>query len=267
MKKIVGLILVLLVLSTTAFSQYGPGRFSSVTVRKSITLTGVMNYAIEGGTSVTSAGLLGGAGTSTSATQTLGAGADGQKAFSFYLSTTSTTASHNLTGYYMNVNYGTSGASAAPSGDVIRGRAYLVGDASGGTAITGGAFTTELAATTASNTGLTAGLRGNLVLPDGVMTNSGTYCGTLAELYLSGAAVNTTAYTSIAPLAISISGTAPTSAAQLSNMVAIAVTVPANEATTDGTIFVTGATGAVAAGLKISVNGTPYWIMLASSDD
>ena len=31
--------------------------------------------------------------------------------------------------------------------------------------------------------------------------------------------------------------------------------------------FVTGATGAVAGGLKISINGTPYWIMLAAADE
>jgi hypothetical protein len=231
-----------------------------------IAIAGSLGHAIAGGTPVMSAGLLGGAGTSTSATQTLGAA--GGKAFSYYLSSTSTTASHILQGYYMNVNYGTSGTSAAPSGDVIRGRAYLVGDASGGTALTGGAFSVELAATTASNTGLTAGLRGNLVLPDGVLTNSGTFYGTMAEVFLGGAAVNTTAYTEIAPLGIVIGGTAPTAASQLANMVAIAVQVPANEVTSDGTIVVTGGAGDTCdAKLKISINGTNYWIMLSTDDE
>jgi hypothetical protein len=167
----------------------------------------------------------------------------------------------------MNMNYGTSGASAAPSGDVIRGRAWLVGDASGGTALTGGAFSVELAATTASNTGLTAGMRGNIVLPDGVLTNSGTYYGTMAEIFLGGAATDTRAYTTISPLGIVISGTAATDAAQLSNIVAMDINVPANMVTSDNTLVVTGATGAVAAGLKIKINGTYYWIMLATADE
>jgi hypothetical protein len=237
-----------------------------LTAGAAIDLVGPINQAITGGTVVTSAGLLGGGGTATNATQTLGSA--GGKAFSYYLSSTSTTASHVLTGYYMNVNYGaTGGASAAPSGDVIRGRAYLMGDASGTSALTGGAFSVELEAYTASNTGLTAGMRGNLVLPAGVLTNAGTYYGTMAEVFLGGASTDTRAYTEIAPLGIIVGGTAATSAAQLSNMVAIAIDVPANMVTSDATMVVTGATGAVAAGLKISINGTPYWIMLATQDE
>jgi hypothetical protein len=233
-----------------------------------ICFRGALNQAIAGGTNVVSAGLLGGAGTSTSAAQTLGAGADGQKAFSYYLSTTSTTAAHNLVGYYMCVNYGTSGASAAPSGDVIRGRAYLVGDAAGVTMISGGNFTTELAASTASNTGLTMGLKGNLVIPDGVMTNAGTYHGIQAEIFLSGAAVNTTAYTEISPLSICVSGTAPTSAAQLANIDAITFDFPANMVTNDATVMVTGgAADTCDAKLRIDVNGTKYWIMLSTDDE
>ena len=238
----------------------------AINANGTINVKGAINQAIAGGTVVTSAGLLGGGGTATNATQTLGAA--GGKAFSYYLNSTSSTASHVLTGYYMNVNYGaTGGATAAPSGDVIRGRAYLMGDASGTSALTGGAFSVELEATTASNTGLTAGMRGNLVLPDGVLTNAGTYYGTMAEVFLGGAAVNTTAYTTISPLGIVISGTAPTAASQLANMVAMDITVPANMVTADGTMVVTGATGAVAAGLKIKINGTDYWIMLATADE
>ena len=59
----------------------------------------------------TSTGILGGAGVSTSTTQSLGAGSSGDKAFSFYLSSTSTTTSHSETGFYMCMNYGTSGSS------------------------------------------------------------------------------------------------------------------------------------------------------------
>jgi hypothetical protein len=216
--------------------------------------------------SVVSAGILGGAGTSTSALQTLGAA--GGKAFSFYVGSTSTTASDAVTGFYLNTNYGTSGASAAPSGDAIRGRAYLVGDASGGTMISGGNFTTELAATTASNTGLTMGLKGNLVIPDGIMTNAGTYHGIQAELYLSGAAVNTTAYTEISPLSVCVSGTSPTSAAQVANIDAITFDFPSNMVASDATVMVTGGAGDTCdAKLRIDVNGTKYWIMLSTDDE
>jgi hypothetical protein len=229
-------------------------------------IRGALNYAIAGGTNIISAGLLGGAGTSTSATQTLGA--TGGKAFSYYLSSTSTTASHELHGYYMNMNYGvTGGASASPSGDVIRGRAYLMGDASGANAITGGAFTVELEATTASNTGLTAGMRGNLVLPSGVMTNPGTFYGTMAEVFLSGNAVNTTAYTRCAPLGVVIGGTAPTAAAQLSNMSLIDFELPANEIGDGLLVDDASSTATVGAKLKIKINGTTYWIMLADAHD
>jgi hypothetical protein len=47
----------------------------------------------------------------------------------------------------------------------------------------------------------------------------------------------------------------------------MAINVPANMVTADGTVVVTGATAAVTAGLKISINGTPYWIMLAAADE
>jgi hypothetical protein len=246
--------------TTTILAGSGGVNIGGTTVN----VTGPLNQAIAGGTVVTSAGLLGGGGTATNALQTLGSA--GGKAFSYYLGSTSTTASHVLQGYYMNVNYGTSGSSAAPSGDAMRGRAWLIGDASGTSALTGGAFTVELAATSASNTGLTAGLRGNIVLPDGVLTNSGTYYGTEAEIFLGGAATDTRAYTTISPLGIVISGTAATDVAQLSNMVLMDINVPANMVTADNTLIVTGATGAVAAGIKIRINGTDYWIMLASAD-
>jgi hypothetical protein len=236
-----------------------------LTAGAAINVKGAINQAIAGGTVVTSAGLLGGGGTATNATQTLGAA--GGKAFSYYLSSTSTTASHVLQGYYMNVNYGTSGASAAPSGDVIRGRAWLVGDASGTSALTGGAFSVELAATTASNTGLTAGLRGNVVLPDGVLTNTGTYAGTMAELYLSGAATDTRAYTIISPLSVNISGTAPTDPAQLSNVSFIDFNLPANEIGDALIVDDASSANTVGAKLKIKINGTVYWILLADSHD
>jgi hypothetical protein len=251
---------------TSATWGFTSTQSAGYTFDKAISVTGPINQAITGGTVVTSAGLLGGGGTATSATQTLGSA--GGKAFSYYLSSTSATASHVLTGYYMNVNYGaTGGATAAPSGDVIRGRAYLMGDASGTSALTGGAFSVELEATTASNTGLTAGMRGNIVLPTGVLTNAGTYYGTMAEVFLGGATTDTRAYTTISPLGIVVSGTAATDVAQLSNMVLMDISVPANMVTADATMVVTGATGAVAGGLKIKINGTNYWIMLATADE
>jgi len=229
------------------------------------TFTDPITFCPSGGTPVVSAGLLGGAGTATGTPQVLGAGAG--KAFSFYIGSTSTTASHEVHGFYLNVNYGTSGASAAPSGDAIRGRAWLVGDASGGTAITGGAFTVELAATTASNTGLTCGLRGNLVLPSGVMTNAGTYYGTMAEIYLGGAAVDIGAYTKIAPLAVAISGTSPTAASQLVEIHAIDFTFPSNMVGDQLIMDTTSTTAECVAKLKVMVNGTTYWLLLDNAND
>lgn len=228
-----------------------------------INVVGAINSAIAGGTNVVSAGLLGGAGTSTSATQTLGAA--GGKAFSYYLSSTSTTASNNLIGYYMNMNYGTSASSAAPSGDVIRGRAYLIGDAAGSNAITGGAFTVELATNGASNTGLTAGMRGNLVLPDGVLTNSGTFYGTEAEINLGGAATDTRAYTDISPLGITISGTSATSQAQVSNIALMSFSLPSNMIGNGLNVSTTCTTNTVTAKIRITINGTVYYLLCASA--
>jgi predicted ATP-dependent Lon-type protease len=88
----------------------------------------------------------------------------------------------------------------------------------------------------------------------------------MAEIYLGGAATDTRAYTTISPLGIVVSGTAATDVAQLSNMVLMDINVPANMVTADNTMIVTGATGAVAGGIKIRINGTDWWIMLASAD-
>jgi hypothetical protein len=228
-------------------------------------MVGAVNFTPAGGTAINSAGLLGGSGTGTGANATV-LGAAGGKAFSFYLKSTSTTASHEVTGFYMNVDYGTSGASAAPYGSVMRGRAYLVGDAATGT-VAGGDFTVELAATTASSTGLTVGSRSNLVLPTGVLTNSGTYYGAQAQVYLGGAAVDTRAYTRIAPLCVEIAGTAATSSAQLSNMGMVDFNLPANMIGA-AEMFITGnLADTCEAKLRVYVNGTPYWLMLSNNDD
>jgi len=224
-------------------------------------------WCVAGQTAVPGVGLLGGAGTSGTR-QSIGAGGDGVKAFSYYLSSTNVTAAHSQTGFYFNMDYGVSSSSAAPSGDAMRGRAYLVGDAAGGNAVTGGAWTVELASTGASNTGLTAGSRGNIVLPNGVMTNPGTYSGAMAEVFLGGAATDTTAYTEIAPLGIEVGGTAPTAASQVANMVAIAIRVPSNMVTSDGTMVVTGgAADTCDAKVEIAINNTRYWIMLSTDDE
>ncbi len=231
-----------------------------------VSISGAVGFNVAGGTAVASTGVLGGAGTSTSAPQTIGSGS--ATAFNFFTQSTSTTATHSVSGIRYTMMYGTSGSSAAPAGDAIRGRAWLVGDAAGAVAVTGGSFSTELAATTASSTGLAVGCRGNIVLPSGVMTNSGTYYGTMAEVFLGGAATDTLAYTRIAPLGIVVGGTAPTAASQVANMDAIAIDVPANMVTSDATMVVTGgAADTCDAKLKISINGTNYWIMLSVDDE
>jgi len=228
---------------------------------------GAINFAPAGGTPVISVGALGGAGTSDSR-ESLGAGGAGTRGLSFYLSTTSITAAHDQDALYMNMDYGTGATDPAPSGDVIRGRAYLKGDASGGNALTGVAGTVELDSTGASNTGLTAGMRGNIVLPSGVMTKSGTYAGTMAEVFLGGNAVNTTAYTQIAPLAVVIGGTNPTASSQLSNMAAINFTFPSNMVGA-GELFVGNSNLAdtCEAKMAVTVNGVRYWLMLSNNDD
>lgn len=211
--------------------------------------------------SVVSVGVLGGAGTSASS-QTLGAGGSGVKAFSYYLSTTSTTASNSQTGLYLNMDYGTVGTSAAPSGDAIRGRAYLKGDASGAVALTGGAFTVEHGAGS-SHAGLETGLRGNIVLADEALPAGGTYYGSMAEICTGGASSSMAAVTDAAILGLSLSGTAPTSAAQLSNVSVFSITLPANEIGDDLIVDDTASDGTVGAKMRIRINGTYYWIMLA----
>lgn len=213
--------------------------------------------------SVVSVGLLGGAGTSASH-QSIGAGGDGVKAWSYYLSSTSTTASNSQTGLYLNMDYGTVGTSAAPSGDAIRGRAYLNGDASGAVALTGGAFTVEHGAG-ASNAGLETGLRGNIVLADEALAAGGTYYGAMAEIYTGGASSSMAAVTDAALLGLSLSGTAPTAAAQLSNVSVFSITLPANEVGNDLIVDDTASDGTVGAKMRIKINGTYYWIMLADA--
>jgi hypothetical protein len=230
----------------------------------SISIVGALNHAIAGGSPVVSAGLLGGAGTSTSATQTIGAGGSNDKAFSYYLSSTSVTASHAETGFYMCMNYGTTAGQPGPSGDVVRGRAYLVGSASGGTMLSGGNFTTELAANTAANSGLTTGLKGNLVIPSGVMTGAGEFYGAQAELYISAASTDVTSYTNVSPLSVCVSGTNTTNAAQLGNVGMIDFRIPSNEIG-NGLLFDTGSTQTAAGKLRIKINGAVYYILLTST--
>lgn len=226
-----------------------------------------ITFCPDGGTPVVSAGLLGGAGTATGTPQIIGAA--GGKALSFYVASSSTTASHVVQGLYMNLNLGSSGASAGPSGDAIRGRTYVIGDLdNGGVMTTGGSFSVEYAANTATNVNWSAGLRGNIVLPDAVMAGGGSHFGAVNEIFLGGAATDTTAMSILAPLCLEIGGTAPTAASQVANIVAMNVVVPANMVTGDATMIVTGgAADTCDAKMKISINGTPYWVMLSVDDE
>lgn len=228
---------------------------------------GVWNFAPVAGTWIPSAGVLGGAGTGTGASaETIATGSG--VALGFNTRSTSVTASHSVSGLRWTMDYGTAATSPAPSGDVLRGRAYLVGDAAGSVALTGSSSTVELASTGASNTGMSVGGRSNIVLPNGVMTNAGTYYGSMAEVFLGGVATDTTAYTRIAPLGIVVGGSSPTAASQVANMVAIAIDVPSNMVTSDATMVCTGGAGDTCdAKLKMSINGTNYWMMLSTDDE
>jgi hypothetical protein len=227
-----------------------------------ICIRGALNFAIAGGTNVVSVGLLGGAGTSTSAYQTLGSA--GGKAFSFYVGSTSTTASHTVEGFYMNVNYGTSGSSAAPSGEAGRFRAYLIGDAGNASVALVGCHNTVEIATGGSSTGLVIGGRNNVIIPNEALT-TGNYTGGQCELYTSGASsqISGGANASLLRLAFN-EGTAPTTPPQLSGVSVFDINLFANEVG-DGLIFDNASTGNTVAGkLRILINGTTYWIMLAS---
>lgn len=225
-------------------------------------INGALNFAAAGGTYAASVGILGGAGASgLSNAYSLGNTAGNNKGLSFYLKSTSITASDVVEGLYVCTYHGTDATKAAPAGEAGRFRAYLTGDASGSVALVGMHSTVE-AASGSSSSGMTLGGRMNLVLPS-EQANFGKCAGAQAEIYTLGNGTDLS--TSNASLMqFSLSGTAPSDPAQLtipvfdidvfSNLVGDNLIL--DDASTDAT---------VGAKLRIKVNGTTYWIMLADS--
>lgn len=238
------------------------------TANGTIRLTG--NLKVTGATTFgnsTTTGVLLGAGSSGIANAySAGATAGTTKAMSFYIKSTSVLASDALEGLYINTYHGGDAAVAAPSGEAARFRAYLTGDAAGSIALVGSHSTVEMAAGS-TNTGLTAGSRGNLVLPDGTIGTSGTFAGMQAELYSGGASTDVTGVTSVSPLRIVIDGVAGFTANKWTNVPVMRIDVPSSLVGASGSVLDTTPTQVTpSAKVKININGTDYWILLVAAD-
>lgn len=232
-------------------------------VNGTIKFNGAVNFAAAGGTYKASVGILGGAGASgLSNAYDLGATAGNNKGFSFYVKSTSELATDVLEGLYFNTYHGTDATKPAPSGEAGRFRAYLTGDAGGAVALVGMHSTVEMASGS-QTTGAIWGGRLNIVLPNEQVA-SGTMAGGQVELYTGGASTDLT-LTKSSILELDLSGTAPTDPAQLSGVAVIDINIPANEVG-DNLIFDDAASDATVGGkLRIRINNTYYWIMLADS--
>jgi len=253
---------------TTADIKLGNGELIDNNTNGTIGFQGALNLCAAGGTPVASVGVLAGAGTSTAAPYVMGAGsATAVKALSFYVGTTSTTSSHIQEGMYMNVNFGTSGASAAPSGDAGRFRAYLIGDAgAGGVALVGCHNSVEVA-TGGSSTGLVIGGRNNVILPNEALT-AGNWAGAQAEIYTNGASSEISGGASASLLRLAMNeGTAPTSASQLSNVAVFDINLFSNEIGADLVVDNTSVTASCTAKIRIRINGQTYWLLADSDTD
>ncbi|MFH1255427.1 MAG: hypothetical protein V1667_03090 [bacterium] len=206
------------------------------------------------------AGILHGAG-SAGQDNAVSLGAIAGKAMSYYIKTTSATASHALEGMYVTTYHGANATAVAPMGEAGRFRAFLVGDAAAGT-IAGSHDSVEISAG-GTNTGLTLGTRGNVIFPNEAIGAAGTFAGVQAELNTGGAATDVSG-TTASILRLIIDGTAPTAAAQFTIPV-ISVVLPANLVGDGLIVDEDSADTAVTAKMRITVNGTTYWIPLAAS--
>lgn len=210
----------------------------------------------------TTAGILHGAG-ATNQAGAISLGATGGKAMSYYVKSSSATTSHTLEGMYVTTYYGNDATSAAPYGEAGRFRAFLVGDAAAGT-IAGSHDTVEMSAG-GTNSGLTLGTRGNVIFPNEIVANAGTFAGVQAELNTGGAATDVSG-TTTSILRLIIDGTAPTSAAQFTVPV-ISVVMPGNLVGNNLIFDDNAGTTTVTGKLRISINGTTYWLPIITAND
>lgn len=235
------------------------GELIDNTTNGHIAMGGVVDFAGTG-TKVATAGLLHGAGaTNQAGAYSLGTGS--VKGMSYYLSSTSTSASEALEGFYITTYHGVNATSAAPKGEAGRFRAYLVGDADG---VCGAHNTVEMGAG-ASTTGLTLGSYNNIVFANEVVTSGGTYAGLQGELFLGGTSTDVSG-TTTSILRLSIGGSTPSAAAQFTVPV-ISLVLPTNLVGDNLVVDDAASANAVGGKLRITINGAEYWIMLADSHD
>ena len=244
----------------TNILSLGNDEYFDNTTNGHIGISGVVDFAGTG-TKVATAGLLHGAGaTNQAGAYSLGTGS--VKAMSYYLSSTSTSASESLEGFYITTYHGVNATSAAPKGEAGRFRAYLVGDADG---VCGAHNTVEMG-TGASTTGLTLGSYNNIVFANEVVTSGGTYAGAEAELFLGGTSTDVSGVTSASILRLSIGGATPTLAAQFTVPV-ISLALPTNLVGADLVVDNTSTTLTCNGKLRIEINGVTYWIPVDLDSD
>jgi len=210
------------------------------------------------------AGILQGGGTSASP---LSLGASGGKGFSYYLNTTSATATDALEGLYVRTYYGASATAVAPQGEAGRFFASLIGDAASGT-ITGLHASAGLTAG-ATNTGLTVGSRSNLILPDASIAGAGgagTFAGAQVEINSGGTSSDLTNCTGgLLRLVIDGSVTASKMAIPIFD-----INIPAaniSNTGSDAILDTDATTNTPTAKLRIRINGVTYWIPVDTADD
>jgi len=233
---------------------------ATIQLSGAVAAKGIVTF--DGGlTAAAHVGKLHGAGASGAAFS-LGAGAAGVKAMSYYLNSTSITASHSLEGLYINVDYGVGATDPAPFGEAGRFRARLMGDSA--MTVAGSHSTVEWGQAGASTTGLVCGSRSNLVFVDST-AGGGTITGCQAELYSGGASTDLSgARASI--LRMVIDGTI--TAANWGAVNAFEIVVPADLVSTNSYLVDTNATTADCdAKMRIMINGTTWWIPLDDAAD
>ncbi len=231
---------------------------TTIALNGAITAHGITTF--DGGlTAAAHVGKLHGAGASGAAFS-LGAGAAGVKGMSYYLNSTSITDTHSLEGLYINVDYGVGATSPAPFGEAGRFRARLMGDSA--MTVAGSHSTVEWGQAGASTSGLVAGSRSNLVFVDST-AGGGTLTGAQAELFSGGANTDLSGATaSIMRLVIDGTVTASKFTVPVFDIV-----LPAALVADDIIMDTAASANVVGAKLRIRVNGTAYWIMLADASD
>ncbi|HUS03906.1 MAG TPA: hypothetical protein VMW50_07435 [Dehalococcoidia bacterium] len=149
-----------------------------------------------------------------------------------------------------------SGVSAG-GGESIRGRTAVTAAVGGG--VHGGHFGLEIG-TGGSITGLGVGCRATFMIPNSAMTG-GTVCGGMSELFAEGTSSDISGTTAHSIHRFELSGNS-TGRATAQNVFEFANLTTG----TGATVMLNTAADADAStdGLRVIINGTPYWILLSS---